>query len=185
MKGLARVLGMAVMIFAPLGLSAQSGAGKALSFGVSGGLAVPTGETADNMKTGYDVTGHVFYNLSSSGKLALRGDVSYDKWSAKDEFGDFNSRILGIVGNVILSPSTGAVRPYLLGGAGVFRSKSSSTVAGATGSYSSDSEMGVQVGAGLQFQLSGFSTFAEARYVNVFADGGDAKWIPIVFGVRF
>jgi hypothetical protein len=43
----------------------------------------------------------------------------------------------------------------------------------------------VQGGAGLAFQLSGFSTFVEGRLVNVFSDNTSIRYVPITFGVRF
>jgi len=49
----------------------------------------------------------------------------------------------------------------------------------------SDTNLGIQLGGGLTFQLSGFSTFLEAKYVNAFTEGDNATWIPITFGVRF
>ena len=70
------------------------------------------------------------------------------------------------------------LRPYALGGLGLFNTRNPET-------DQSDTNLGLQVGGGLTFQLSGFSTFAEARFVNVFSDGRSSRYVPITFGVRF
>ena len=72
-----------------------------------------------------------------------------------------------------------SVTPYLLGGLGAFNTKSSDVA------NSSSTNFGVQAGAGLNFQLSGFSTFVEAKYVNVFTADNATGYVPITFGFRF
>jgi hypothetical protein len=76
------------------------------------------------------------------------------------------------------------VAPYILGGVGMFNGKASA----GSSTYSvsaSSTDLGIQAGGGIEFKLSGFSTFAEAKFVNVFGDGSSSSWIPITFGVRF
>ena len=68
--------------------------------------------------------------------------------------------------------------PSLVGGLGVYSGKTS-------GSDGSSTDVGLQVGAGLTFKLSGFSTFLEAKYVNVFSDPNSTGYLPITFGVKF
>lgn len=180
-----RALVAMAAIAAPAALSAQS-ADKPVSFGVSGGLSLPIGDSGEGLNSGYNITGHVFFKPASLKSIRLRGDVSFDRWSVEGE-DDASSRALGFSGNAIYdfpTQSTSMVKPYVLGGLGIYNGK-------ATGSFGnvdvsvSDTNLGLQVGGGLTFQLSGFSTFAEAKFVNVFGDGGSTRYIPITFGVRF
>lgn len=76
------------------------------------------------------------------------------------------------------------VKPYVLGGLGLYNGKTTADFGSAEIS-GSDTNLGLQAGAGVAFQLSGFSTFAEARLVNIFSDGNSSRFVPIVFGVRF
>ncbi|WP_373070538.1 outer membrane beta-barrel protein [Gemmatimonas sp.] len=166
---------VAALAMTPAMVSAQS---SAVGFGVSGGLSVPTGDLSDAVDAGYTIAGHIFLKPASMTSLRFRGDVSLDSYSYKGNTnGDFRS--LGFVGNALYDLSaSGGVKPYVLGGLGGFNGKSSS-------SSDSDTNVGIQVGGGLNFQLSGFSTFLEAKYVNVFSDDNSTGYIPITFGIRF
>lgn len=181
MNRLSKCVAAAAFLVAPAILSAQS---SAVGFGVSGGLAVPTGNLGDAVDAGYSVAGHVFLKPSSMKSLRFRGDVSYNGFGYKNI--DASYRSLGFVGNAMLDLSTtGGVRPYVLGGLGAFNGKASTKVGSAAVVSTTSTDVGVQVGGGLNFQLSGFSTFLELKYVNVFTDGNSSAYIPITFGVRF
>ena len=179
-----RVVGLAAMLAMPAALSAQTA--KPISFGVSGGLSVPTGDLSDGVDAGYAVAGHVYLKPSGSRTLGFRGDVSFDRWASKFN-DDLSLRSLGFVANAMLdlaAANNSAIKPYVIGGVGLFNTKASAS-SGSVSSSSSSSDVGAQVGGGLRFQLSGFSTFVEAKYVNVFSDPNSTGYIPITFGVRF
>lgn len=183
-----RAFGLVAALAAPSILSAQASNDKPISFGVSGGLSLPMGDLSDGASSGFVVAGHVFFKPAAIKALRFRGDVAYDKWGAKEAFDEFDAdfRSLSFVANAIYDIKTAdnsVVRPYVLGGVGLYNNKASVDILGFEGS-SSATDLGVQVGGGLTFKLSGFDTFAEAKFVNVFADGS-ATWIPISFGVRF
>lgn len=186
MKLWARVLSFSMALTVPAALTAQSGSQRPLSLGISGGMALATGEFGSGMAgMGYDVTGHLYYKLPSSNKLALRGDVSFDKWG-DDSDNRLGVRNLGFTGNAIFALSnSGGVRPYLLGGVGLYNSKTTYKHGYFINDSYSDTDFGFQLGGGLQFQLSGFSTFAELRYVTVYSDVYHLNWLPVVFGVKF
>ncbi len=178
-----RMLSVAALVAVPTVLVAQQNT-RSIQIGASGGLSLPLGALGDGTKAGYVVAGHVYYQPSGFKSLGYRADVSLDKWSSKVSGIDLRS--LGLVANAIFhlpSSSESTIHPYALGGLGIFNSKTSGTSLGITYSATS-SDVGVQVGGGIDFALSGFSTFAEAKYVNVFSKGG-TKWIPLSFGVRF
>ena len=74
------------------------------------------------------------------------------------------------------------IRPYLLGGGGIYHVKDKPTV----GADVSFTKFGINVGAGADFEFqSNVGVFIESRFHNVFVDGPDAKFIPVNLGVRF
>lgn len=170
-----------------LGRAPAAGAqdAKTVSLGLSGGVSLPTQDLGDLTDPGFAVAGHLYVAPSGIKVVRFRGDVSYDRWGAKNASvaglsADWYS--VGVSANVQYRPGAeedASLRPYLLLGAGVFSTKS--TASGAK----TESDFGLQGGGGLEFQLSGFTTFVEAKYVNTFLVGNDRNWVPVTFGVRF
>ncbi len=165
-----------VLALVPAASQAQDA--SKLSFGVMGGLSLPMGDFGDGFKSGYNITGSLYAPLGD--KLKLRGDVGYESFEPEVSLGN-NLNVLSFAGNVMFplgaAAAEGGARPYLIGGAGLYRF-------GCDGcDYETD--LGITVGGGFEFQLSGFTTFAEARLVNVFSENESTRWIPITFGIRF
>jgi hypothetical protein len=161
---------------------------RSISFGVMGGLSLPMGDLADGVESGYNITGSIYAPLGA--KLKLRGDVGYESFGGKgsNSVAGFDYNVLSFTGNVIMPLGAermeGGIRPYLIGGGGLYRSSTKVSIGGVSGSSQSESDLGINVGGGFEFKLSGFTTFAEARFVNVFGDES-TNWIPITFGIRF
>jgi hypothetical protein len=126
---------------------------------------------------------------SVTGSHSTIGDVSFNRLSASSAssaVADASLSSLGVTGNVLFSlgDESAGMRPYLLAGGGMYRTKATVSILGFEGS-STSTDAGVQAGAGLEFKLAGFSTFLEAKFVNVFGDGDSSTYIPITFGVKF
>lgn len=194
MKRFVKSAGIAAMTLLPVLANAQAANAKPFSLGVSGGASFPVGDFGTGLKTGYSLAGHVYVLPPSMQAIALRGDVSYDRWGFEGVTGssslvDGNVHTLGVTGNVMLkvASSVGVFHPYLIAGGGGYNTKVSA--AGLTSGGSTN--FGIQGGAGFEFGLSGFATFLEAKYVDVFGkkntDGSRNKqqYIPLTFGVRF
>lgn len=186
MKRSLRMIGLAAFVAMPVLASAQES--RPVSFGVSGGLSMPMGDLGDGVESGFNITGHLGYKPASFANLSFRGDVSFDRWAYKGNV-DGNTRAIGVTGNAVYAfpqSSPSMVRPYVLGGVGFYNGKGSDVTVGAiTVKAESSTDLGVQAGAGINFNLSGFSTFVEAKFVNVFGDGSSSSWIPITFGFKF
>lgn len=177
-----RLIGVALGLAVPAALSAQTAA-RPVSFGLSGGISLPTSDGAD---AGYVIAGHVYYKPSSIQALRFRADVSMDRWSVKKANAgeDASTRSVGVVANALYdfaASGTSTVKPYLLTGLGLYNTKTS---VGNDNLGGGATDVGIQVGAGMEFPLAGFATFVEAKYVNAFSGTG-VSWIPISFGVRF
>ena len=156
------------------------------TFGISGGIALPLGDFGDGFNSGYDIAAHVGFRPSGQA-FGVRAEGAFNRFGAKGGgSADVHANIFGVTGNLIIgTPATpGSVRPYFIGGAGIYNVKAEAKVANSTVS-SSDTKFGLNVGAGLDLPLSGIAAFAEARYHIVFTDGGNTAFVPIVVGVRF
>ena len=173
-----------------IGLAAPARAQDAnpVTFGLSGGASFPTGRLADGAKTGYSVGGHLYVLPSSLGSLHFRGDVSFDRWDVAgvDAGVDEDARALGFVMNAVYEfpmADEGRFRPYLIGGVGAYRQKVTATF-GSLSANREETNVGVQVGGGVRFAFSGFSTFLEAKYLTAYSTES-WNWVPVTFGVRF
>jgi opacity protein-like surface antigen len=191
-----RVVGglVAVMLAVPMVASAQAAAPKNTSFSVHAGIGIPFGDFGDAVGTGFGVHGSLWYKLTNE-RLRLRGDVGFDRFSGDNNVSiggssfETTATVIPIVGNVVyaLGQPKQTSRPYLLGGAGMFVNRSSVSVTAlgrTTSSTDTETRLGIQAGGGIEFQLAGFSTYAEAKLVNVFGDGS-LTYVPLTFGIKF
>ena len=48
-----------------------------------------------------------------------------------------------------------------------------------------ETDFGLNGGAGLQFNLTGLTLYAEVRYHTIFAEEDNTNMIPITFGIMF
>ena len=196
MQRITRLVGIAVLAFSPAIASAQDATPKTLSVGVSGGASIPMGDLRKygDLNTGYNVTAHLLLSPASIPRLGFRADVSYDSWKPKGVSGvknAFSQRNLGVYANAIFKSSAAmSIKPYVLGGVGFNNAKTSGTGF----QTSADNNVGMQGGGGLEFQLSGFTTFFEAKlvhsfdgkkFVNTSTESSSTNWVPVTFGIRF
>ncbi|HZF66531.1 MAG TPA: outer membrane beta-barrel protein [Gemmatirosa sp.] len=160
-------------------------AARAVSFGISGGAALPQDDASDVVNTGYIVGAHLKLRPAVS-PVGLRFDANYASHEVKSAVArDATVSVLSGFGNVVFDvPVTSStIRPYLLGGIGVGRLKFS----GGGEPDESYTKFGFQLGAGLEIPLSGITGFAEIGYQRYAAieDVVTVAQVPIRFGVRF
>ena len=146
-------------------------------FGLAGGVSIPTGDGSDDMETGFH--GQVMLGFGMIAlPVRLRADVSYHKWNAKEGLlGAGDQRVISGALNANIGLGGIGVKPYVSGGLGVYNSK--------VEDFDAETDFGINGGIGLEFSLTGMSTFLEARYVNVFTEGESTQFIPITFGILF
>lgn len=158
---------------------------RTTSFGVSGGLSLPLSGALETAETGYNITGSLYIRPARYANLGFRGDLAWDKFSIESPAGS-SVRVLGFVfsGLYNIPLSASSVRPYVLAGAGFYSTKAT-VVTGPTDVSASDSNLGYNLGGGIAFQLSGFSTFLEAKWVNVMTEPNGTSFAPLTFGIRF
>jgi opacity protein-like surface antigen len=173
------VLGLAVV------LSAQAAQAQGLSFGVGGGVVLPTGDLGEGLSTGWSGTAQMRVKPPVS-PLGFQVDAFYTRFGF--DGGEGHSRMIGGTANALFAfPSASPARPYVVGGVGLYNSKAS--IDGAE----SQTKFGLNAGAGFDFGLGSANLFAEGRFhmiMKAIPDGltGDQKagyMIPLTVGLRF
>lgn len=185
MNRVMQLAALAVCVLVPHAARAQRA--KPVTLGISGGMALPLGDLGTQSSIGYEVTGYLFFNPRRSKQLSYRGDISYDKWNNKKKgtAAEATTSALSFAASAIWTggDARSSMRPYAFAGGGMY--KLTRTYAGnLSGIISENSYVGAQAGGGLEFGLSGFSTFLEARFVNVFSSGSSTTFAPITFGIH-
>ena len=174
-----------------------------LGFGGSIGANLPNGRYADGAKTGLVANGLV--ELRSSGRFGLRGELF---WSRSDidaavirrignsvlsesdaQRADGDVNLIGGIANVVMSMGMSSIRPYLIGGVGVYHRRVAQNVSGTVQEFrdlrETDNDVGFNGGAGLRLSLGGLSTFVEARYHAVATKPDRTTFVPVTVGISF
>lgn len=144
------------------------------SFSLAAGAALPIGSSADSYEVGYNATVGLGIKPPLA-PLGLRFEGALNSMSIKND--GPSTRMLAGIANVTLSAAAMPMG-YLIGGIGMYNSKTDSPP---PFGEQSATDVGFNVGAGLNFPLTGFSTFLEARFHFV----DEFKFIPITFGLKF
>lgn len=156
--------------------SAQST--KPISLGISAGASIPVSDLGDDYNTGWNGTVSLGFNSYGS-PIGFRVDGMYNSMSPQDGVNLPDVKISSANANLVYAlPGTG-IRPYLIGGAGVYGLKVDVPNASTT------TKLGLNGGIGASFPLSGFNTFVEARLHHVFSDNVATQFIPVTFGISF
>jgi opacity protein-like surface antigen len=165
---------------------------SAITWSAGAGMSVPTGDLSNGAGNGFHVQGTSSYRRLGW-PIDVRAELAYHHFGEKDytvvgarpnqtvSYAGKSSSIAGIVDASYSLNTIGRMRPYLLGGPGVFNTRAELTRAGGTPTTSSDTKVGFNVGGGMNFPLVGRHAYLEARYHHV----DQAAWIPITLGVRF
>mgnify|MGYP001556226052 FL=1 len=197
----AAALGL-VLSAAAVPLAAQAIVSSPVRFGIMGGATFPLSDLKDAAKTGWNAGALVTIGVPLV-PVSFRVDGQWQQMQGKDV--EFNSpgggtivdrtdfRIIDGTANVVYT--FGAALPtkfYLIGGLGVYNERAKDQGSDIT---ASSTKFGLNGGVGFKFQLTGFSTFIEARYHNVIhgteigdVNSGHAKslqFVPITVGITF
>ncbi len=176
-----RVLSMlALALAAGLSTSALEAQSK-LSFGAGGGLTLPLGDFGDAAKLGWHGMALVGYQPAAS-KIGFRGDIMYGSHGLEQGV-DGSFKLAGAMASITYAfQSKGSIKPYVLGGVGLFNAKID------IDNFGSDDETKLAVGGGFGIKFragSDASFFAEGRFVNVFTSDNSTNFIPLTFGIQF
>ncbi len=190
MLGLIAGLALVAALVAPVADAQGVNGARTVSFGVAGGLTLPTGDASDGLKTGYH--GQVLVQFNPGLPFGLRVDGMYHSMDFEGGGGDARV-IAGVLNAMFPFGTAGAqVQPYASAGAGIYNLKANfddyfvpnAYIVGGEGSGST-TKIGLNGGLGLRFQLSGLSTFVEARFHNVFTEESSTQLLPFTVGLMF
>lgn len=172
----------AAVLFIVSGVAARLQAQMPVSFGVSAGLTVPTSDFADEVDNGFNVGAHLGLR-QPMWPIGLRLDGQLNRFDLKD-VSDVYVNIIGVSLNAVLmsSNATSELRPYLIAGPSFFHEAS---YAEGGSDEPSENNWGFNAGGGLQYQLSGFTTFLEARYNWMKSGDSHDAFVPISVGIMF
>jgi opacity protein-like surface antigen len=174
-------------------LSASALHAQGVEFSLGGGVGVPLGDTSDRDKTGW----HGLAGLSfvpTGWPVGFQFDGQYHQFKLDDAVqpagADLKDRLIFGTGNIVYkfkSSETSPVRPYLIGGGGVYNLKTtgSDNVGDVTSTEGSTTKFGLNAGAGFDFKAGSVGLFVEGRFHDVFTDGTDYRFVPITLGFRF
>lgn len=198
-----------LLVVAAVGLSASAAQAqmsaapaRPYTFGVSAGVSIPMGDlsskntdTGAGATTGFNVNGILGFD-SPSLPIGIRGEVMYNRFGVDKSLtqgGSANYSVLGGNVNAIINLGSGmsgsGIRPYVIAGVGYSQFKLSASGGGVSVS-DSKSGFGLNGGLGIKIPLSGFQTFAEARYHYLMTEdknkgSPNATFLPISFGIMF
>ena len=179
---LSTFLASAAMLAAVAPASAQSY--NPFQIGAAGGIAFPTSDLGNTANTGYDIAVMVGYKPQFT-PIGVRAEAAYNQFGSKVFNGNVN--IPAFTGNLVFGLPMGMLSPYVIGGAGLYRT----AVNFNTGGSAADNHFGFNIGGGIKIPLSSsFETFVEARYNRVTINNGGAgssslSFIPVTVGVMF
>lgn len=195
------VLALAWCVLAlPATSGAQAGIPRVLTVGVGGGGTVPVGDFANDVKTGWNALGYFQYQPLSGGAWAVRAEAQYSRAAYTDDFlSDVGARDGDNLSNKVLYAGlsalyhfgrrTGPVRPYAIGGLGLYQL--TATLNDGSGVSFSDSETGFGFNGGAGIRFGGaIGIFVETRFhqFSVTPTGGvksTSQFIPVTVGLTF
>jgi opacity protein-like surface antigen len=195
MKGLLKGIA-ALGVVAALGANsaqAQSEGGNLITIGAGGGIAIPLSDLSDVTKTGWDL-GAAFQFKPATSPVGFQIDGAYqqNKFDESVTVTSGKTEWWYGTGNIVFWFPVAAetrIRPYILGGGGVYNYK----VKPSGFSSTSKTKFGINAGAGFDFDVGqNAGVYIEGRFHNVFfsetdaiSGGKDLKFIPINVGLRY
>ncbi len=165
MRVLSKLCAALFIFAAPTAASAQGFSG--VHFGVAGGAIFPTQDARDTYNTGYH--GSVMVNVNAPvSPIGLRLEGMYARTNEKDLVGRSGNVQIGAgTVNLVLGPRRVSVKPYFVGGGGVYRVRFSETTNLVTVRQTQTS-FGWNAGGGISLPVGPTTTmFIEARYTRI------------------
>jgi len=166
----------AIALLLSLAMTPALRAQTPVRFSAAAALALPIGDLGDAADIGFNL------GLRGEGRLArpgwsLRGDLSWDHFGGKGFVDSYS--YLGVAAN-LLHRSTGS-KAYQFGGLGLYSAKT----AFVDRLNTEETNVGMQLGVGLDFKPGDVNTFLEFGLTDVFTSGSSSLWFPLRFGIRF
>lgn len=177
---------------------------RPLNFEVGAGGSVPLGKADKALATGFNALAAATLHHRAL-PFGVRGALSYQRFGAKTGRVDAvttvrsgYAQLAGATLDATLGLPTGVLRPYVVGGGGIYDFRSRRNVVQIVGGDAlvttalrqSETPWGLNAGIGMRGGLGGLDAFAEIRIDNTFtkngAFGGERlRVVPVTLGIRF
>ncbi len=193
-----RKLGIVMAALACLSFMAfpVSAAQGDMSFGLTGGMAMPMGDFSDIFKPGF--CGGVYGDYMIAEQFAIGVDGMYNQHSAKDEWNDLLSFLAGQTveatwttfqfgGHVKWMPpmKDSPAIPYVQAGAGMYNLKAK-VEAGGDSADDSESKFGFNGGLGVDFKVNPqFTIGVGGAFHHVLTEGDALQYFNVGVNVGF
>jgi len=140
------------------------------------GLGLPIGDLGNAANLGYGLT------FRGEGKLAnpewgLRGDITWDRFPGRAPIDNYS--YLSLAGNFVHRMPGESL--YEFAGLGLYGSTTSFN----GGANVSTTDLGIQMGVGLDLSKGPHTPFVEFGLTSAFTSGANTLWFPVRFGIRF
>ena len=172
-KGLMMACAFAVAIIAPQVARAQT----PVRFSGAVSLGLPIGDLGNATDLGYGLTFRGEGKLSNP-EWGLRGDLTWDRFPGRGGIDAYS--YLGLAGNFVHRMPSESL--YEFAGLGLYNNTISFNGGGAN---VSDTNLGLQLGVGLDLAKGPHTPFVEFGLTSVFTSGANTLWFPVRFGIRF
>jgi hypothetical protein len=167
---------LAVVVLAPATAHAQG----VFSLGI--GPSFPVGNLGSYSSTGFNVLGAFQFAIPYT-PIAVRFDGAYDQFSYDHIPG--NAHVYSGTANAVYSFRGSVIRPYVIGGVGLYHAPHIETMNGNI-ITASDYATGINGGVGARIGgVAGLGFFTEFRFHYVFTPQDHADFFPLTFGVTF
>jgi hypothetical protein len=185
MRGLRSVV-LGAVLMATVGAAPAVAQAK---FSLGGGVTLPSGDFDDLVGTGWHGLAAVGFQPADF-PVGFQIDGMYQRFGVDDvpdEVGG-NWQVIQGTANVVYTFTTAeesTFHPYLIGGLGLYNEKATGDSLQAIVGDQSETDFGINAGAGFDFQLGSVGLFVEGRFHNVFTEDNSTNFIPITAGIRF
>ena len=165
--------------------------GKPFAVSVAGGISAPTGDLNVDWKAGYHGSGRIDYSLAP--KLEFTGGIDYHSFPRDPlersglEGGTYKVVMLAVDLRLNLGVYPMPWKPFVFGGGGIVRTtKSDMTYLNESGSGTvteegdSNTKPFIEIGVGVNFRFF----FIQGKFVNIFYDDSNVKYVPFSVGIR-
>ncbi|HEY3492795.1 MAG TPA: outer membrane beta-barrel protein [Solirubrobacterales bacterium] len=151
-----------------------------IGWSLGAGLTMPQGDFGDGAESGFHGMAGATFSIPAA-PIKIRADFGYHMLPASEDLvgdADVSFNMITVSGDAQWTIMPGPLSPYLVGGL----TWGSMGVGGDDApDVDAETDMGFNIGGGLDFGLAALKLFAEARYFSV----GDADFLPITVGLRF
>lgn len=182
MKKIVTLLALAVLT---LTLPVQAQVDEPFTISLGAGIGLPLGRFDDGFKLGWQGFAAASYTLAES-PVAFQVEGAFSRFNDDQAAADLKQNLLYGTGDVVFHirlPGVRTVLPYLIGGGGVYYVDP----AGPDGAgLESRTQLGINVGAGLEFDVGRMKVFLESRFHDVFDGLGseDLQFNNVTGGIR-